>query len=625
MRRRNGAKREDQHDDVVPPGKRSDAGATIRAGLAAVGPDRKRLALVTALSVIDAVVETVVIYLVARLATSITTNKSRVPFSMGPASKDLTVAAAVLATIALLVFLIALSIPISRLTASLSERALRRARTRVVDTYLASSWSARVVDREGLFQDLAGEYSQRTERLVQQFSSMILAACGLLIMGAGALIIAPLAALIGTLAFGSLVLVLRPIGRQIRSGAQAFIRANNRFSGHTAQTARLGQEIAAYSVSSEVASALDHEIQTTAGLLERVRFANTLTPMIYQYGALLIVVSTIGIARLVNPSYVALLAPVILMLIRILAYARQLQTALQSATEYAPFVELLEEELQRLDLARDPSGSREIDSAREFAFESVSFSYVPGEVVLEDVSFDVSGGEAVALVGPSGEGKTTIVQLLLRLLGPDSGVILAAGVPLSTVKREEWSRRVGFVPQDNKLIAGSVADNIRFYRPDFSSDAVVRAARAAHLHDEILRLPGGYDCAIGPGARELSGGQRQRIGIARALVGEPELLVMDEPTSALDARSEELLTETLAEMHGRVTMLLVAHRPATVRICDRVLRVRGRRTEPVSHREAVHVIEQETAEKELEAVLPHEGVSDLIPEVFGPAVPRDDS
>jgi ATP-binding cassette subfamily B protein len=595
-----------------PPGReklsartgRSDVRATLRAAVAAVGPNRKRLIALTMLSIVGAVVETVAIYLVARLAASITTNTTKVPFEMGPARATLSVSSAVLATVALLVFLLALALPIARLSAGLSEAALRRARTRVVNAYLAASWASRSADREGLFQDLAGDYSQRTERLVQQFSTILLAGSGLLIMGVGAIVVAPLAALIGVVAFGSLVIVLRPIGKQVRRGAQAFMRTNNLFSAHTAQTARLGQEIAAYSVAPAVAEILDEEVRSSARMLQRVRFANTLTPMAYQYGALLIVVGTIGIARLISPTYLTLLAPVILMLIRILSYARQLQGAVQSSSEYGPFVELLEEEIGRLRRAQDDPGFLTVTSASEFRFEDVTFSYLPGEVVLAGVSFGVARGEAIALIGPSGGGKTTLVQLLLRLRAPDSGLISAGDLPLSDVLREQWSAHIGFVPQDNKLIAGTVADNIRFYRPWFDLDAVEQAARAAHVHDEILRLPGDYACVVGPGMREFSGGQRQRIGIARALVGKPDLLVMDEPTSALDARSEELLTDTLAEMRGQVTMLLVAHRPATIRVCDRVYRLVDGVLQPVSHQDAVHAVEHELDRVPIRPVVP---------------------
>ena len=134
-------------------------------------------------------------------------------------------------------------------------------------------------------------------------------------------------------------------------------------------------------------------------------------------------------------------------------------------------------------------------------------------------------------------------------------------------------RLAAFVPQENKLILATVADNIRFYRDGFSDEDVHIAGRRAHIHDEIMELPEGYETAIGPGARNLSGGQCQRLGIARALLGKPELLVLDEPTSALDSRSEQLIRQTLSETAGDTTIVLVAHRPATLKVCTRVIEV----------------------------------------------------
>jgi ABC-type multidrug transport system ATPase subunit len=129
------------------------------------------------------------------------------------------------------------------------------------------------------------------------------------------------------------------------------------------------------------------------------------------------------------------------------------------------------------------------------------------------------------------------------------------------------------VPQDNKLTRATVADNIRFFREGFSDEAVELAARRAHLHEDVLRLPDRYDTLVGPGERSLSGGQAQRLGIARALLAQPKLLILDEPTSALDARSEELIRQTLEELRGSTTLVLIAHRPATLEVCDAVLRI----------------------------------------------------
>jgi ATP-binding cassette, subfamily B, bacterial len=197
--------------------------------------------------------------------------------------------------------------------------------------------------------------------------------------------------------------------------------------------------------------------------------------------------------------------------------------------------------------------------------------------VLRDVDLTIAAGDTIGVVGPSGGGKSTFTQLLLNLRWPTTGTVTAAGVPLKALDDECWSRLVALVPQDNKLVFGTVADNVRFFRPWLDDDDVERAVRAAHLHDEIVALPDGYQTVVGPGARDLSGGQRQRLGIARGLVGRPQLLILDEPTSALDSRSEHLIRRTLEELADSTTLVVVAHRPATLEICRRLFVVEGGR------------------------------------------------
>jgi len=199
-------------------------------------------------------------------------------------------------------------------------------------------------------------------------------------------------------------------------------------------------------------------------------------------------------------------------------------------------------------------------------------------MVLRNVSLRIRRGEIVALVGPSGSGKSTLVQILLRLARPTTGSVQLDGVTADDVVDADWSRLVSGIPQEPELLDGTVAENIAFLRTGLSRDEIVDAARRAHIHDEILDLPAGYDTHLGVGSG-LSGGQRQRIGIARALIGEPRLLVLDEPTSALDPHSEQLVRQTLDELRERTAVVVVAHRPSLLEIADRVVTLeRGRIT-----------------------------------------------
>jgi ATP-binding cassette, subfamily B, bacterial len=222
----------------------------------------------------------------------------------------------------------------------------------------------------------------------------------------------------------------------------------------------------------------------------------------------------------------------------------------------------------------------------EVAFASVRFAYPtrPEAHVLDGVSFQVAPGEKVAIVGPSGAGKSTIFHLLLRFYDPLSGDITFDGVRLADADTAELRRRIALVPQDPVVFATSVADNIRFGRPEASDAEIKRAAELAMADDFIARLPQGYESLIGERGVTLSGGQRQRIAIARAFLRNAPLLLLDEATSSLDAENERLVHEALEHLTQGRTTLVIAHRLATVLSCDRILVMdRGRVVEEGTH------------------------------------------
>jgi ATP-binding cassette, subfamily B, bacterial len=237
--------------------------------------------------------------------------------------------------------------------------------------------------------------------------------------------------------------------------------------------------------------------------------------------------------------------------------------------------ERLVELLNAEDAVADPQPALATPDLRhgDIVFDDVVFEYParPGVSALDHVSLTIRAGETVALVGPSGAGKTTVIQLLLRFYDPQSGAIRLGGVDLRSMKRADFRRLVAIVPQDPVIFAASARENIRFGRPDATDAEVEAAARAAAAHEFLTALPDGYGSYVGERGVMLSGGQKQRIAIARAILRDAPILLLDEATSALDAESEKAVQDAVERLARDRTTLIVAHRLATVKQADRIL------------------------------------------------------
>lgn len=230
------------------------------------------------------------------------------------------------------------------------------------------------------------------------------------------------------------------------------------------------------------------------------------------------------------------------------------------------------------------------DVAGEVVFEHVSFRYGDGPLVLEDVSFRVEPGQTVALIGPTGSGKSTITNLIPRFYDPTEGRILIDGHDIRTVSLESLRRHIGLVLQDPFLFGTTIRENIAYGRPHASQEEIEAAARAARAHDFIMEFPEGYDTRVGERGVTLSGGQKQRIAIARALLYDPRILILDDSTSSVDTETEHLIQQALAElMQGRTTFV-IAQRLLTLKNADLILVLdHGRIVERGRHQELLEM------------------------------------
>jgi len=535
---------------------------------------RRRLALLSASSFAGGLAEAGALLLIAQVAFAIASEEAHARIGVGPVKASLSLGVLILVAGGLVGARVLLNVWQAHLAALTNADALNRIRVSLVTLYLNASWSLQAVEREGRLQELLTTYAQKCSDTLLTLSLGTAAAFNLIALTIAALAVNPIASLAVAAASAAIGLLLRPIRLAANRRSRAAADGNLTFATALTELASNAQEVRVFGVEDEVRQRLSELSERQAARVRGTRFLGQLTPAVYQGTALLLVVAALGVAYATGISGLASLGAIVLIMLRSLAYGQILQTTLQTLHESGPYLESVREEERRYLASALPRGGTSVATIREFTFKHVSFEYVANRPVLRDVSFTVNRGEIVGIIGPSGAGKSTLVQLLLRLREPNVGSIFADGRNINEVAFDQWPRHVAFVPQDIRLFAGTVADNIRFFRDWVDQAGIEHAAEQAQIHDEIMTWPLGYETQTGERGGALSGGQRQRLCIARALVDSPDVFVLDEPTSALDPRSEARMRDALSALAPRMIVFVIAHRLSTVSICHRIMVIR---------------------------------------------------
>jgi ABC-type multidrug transport system fused ATPase/permease subunit len=570
----------------------------IRAYLRHYREQRGLIILVTVLSLVAVGAEAVLLVVLVPLAASITGTSGSVP-SLGPfklqgrSTTELVVIALVAIVTSTVVQLVAVSL--SARAAALWQH---RWRHTVFQAFLDADWATQSRDRDGKLVAITGINIFQGAQGLTQITLGTGAIAGLLVMFGSAFVVAPGGALLMLVSGGLLFALLYPLTTFAKRRFKYMAAFNLHVSNELSQYASLAREIRLYGVADQVDADVGDVLHRHEQLRRRATVLVNLGGPLYRLGGIVLVLALIWFASTREAAAALGFGTAALLLYRSVGYGQTLQRSYQAVHETMPYLRSTDEEIALYEAHRHVSGAVELEAPHELEFRDVAYAYgsaestdgaeaievvaarsrpdpassgARAEVALHDVNVRLRRGEIVGVAGRSGAGKTTLAQLVLRLRRPTAGQVLIDGTSVDDFTDASWAREVSLVPQDTRLIHGTVAANIAFLREDLSREQIEQAAKDAGIHDAIVDLPDGYDTEVGPATRNLSGGQIQRVGIARALAGSPSILVLDEPTSALDTQSEQIIQDTLEGLRGRMLVVIIAHRLTTLSICDRVL------------------------------------------------------
>ncbi|MCR9137043.1 MAG: ABC transporter ATP-binding protein/permease [Alphaproteobacteria bacterium] len=387
-----------------------------------------------------------------------------------------------------------------------------------------------------------------------------------------------------------LILALRYISRRLRSVTREVVNVNSRVYGVMQETLQGISIVKAFTMEDQLRDRIDHLVSEAESRSNRIaRLTERTSPLTDTLAGIAIagILAYAAYQAVYNNVLPGALISFITALLLAYDPARRLarlQVNLERAVVNARMIyEILDVVPHQPDVV--DAADLKVTDAR-IVFENLSFGYGETSPVLHDVSFVAEGGRTTALVGPSGAGKTTIVSLLPRFYDPTGGRILIDGQDIAKVTKSSLRHAIAYVSQHPYLFEGTIADNIRYGRPDATDDEVKEAAKLAYADEFILEQPQGYETPVADGGSSLSGGQRQRLSIARALIRQAPILLLDEATSALDTESEVLVQKALdTAMEGR-TVLVIAHRLSTIARAQKIIvMLRGRVAEEGEHGE----------------------------------------
>jgi ATP-binding cassette subfamily B protein len=552
------------HQAGDPQGVPTDIWRTLRfLGAASLG---RQITWIALWSLVSGLSQAALLVLVSQLAVGSVQHDRRISIE----GLHLTTDRAIAACFGVLILSFVASLIAAYAGSSMSRRALEAGRSKMIDAFFGASWAVQSEERLGHVQQLLTVNCENIGNVILTIASGLQSVLSVIALLGAAFVVDPLAAGV-VLSFGLLLfVVLRPFNKWGRRAAAHLSDASNEMATHVTEYTRLAREFRLFGVERRATSQLHDSNHDAASAFQHSRNLSQVNPVIYQTLALAFVIGGIALLSHHGGNDLASTGAVLLLVLRSLSYGSAIQSISLQLSSFQAFLDRLRADLVRYLDKPEAQGPKRVPNSFGLAFRDVTYSYDGRINALSNVSFELAQGDFLGVLGRSGSGKTTLSQIVLGMRRPAGGAALLGDVAVSDIATTDGGSPVALVAQEPVLLRGSISANIAFFR-DIPQATIETAARDAHLHEDITGMPGGYETSVGEGGSAISGGQRQRLAIARALVGAPRLLVLDEPTSALDGRSESLIRQTLGELRGRVTMVVISHRLATIEDCDRLL------------------------------------------------------
>ena len=457
------------------------------------------------------------------------------------------------------------------LSASIQQRLGQDIRDRLHQQYLDVEYNYVRQREEGEMLNVLSTQSWAVSTAYFCLSRILISGTALIVMTAFMLTVSWPLTLLAAIGAGALMVSLTLVSKPARRLGRRSVEANREVAARMLQTLQGMRAIRAFGQQRHHQEAFEQASAEARRVAVKTEHMVALLNPVAEISYLLLLAAILVLANAIAVPFAATLA-VVALLYRLQIPLRNLQGALLGLAQIEAPLSVVTDVLRRADKRYPSAGAHPFDTLRgAIEFRAIDFSYGDGPKVLDRVSFRIPAGKTTALVGASGAGKTTIVNLLLRLDTPTGGEIMVDDRPLEDLRQADWLERLAVAGQDIELMHSSIGENIMVARAGAPLEAVREAARLAGILDVIESFPYGFDEWVGPQGANLSGGQRQRLGLARAFLRDPQILILDEATSALDIRLEDTVRESLrSQFHGR-TIVMITHRLASVLSADHIV------------------------------------------------------